>query len=261
MLSFFAKGRVTIVKEPIRIARFTVFYLTVEHTHIMKKRLSGFFTKLTVGSQPTNPTAAEETVTFSSSKPPSAAVAAAVDHEKIFTSPPIESNPANLWLALELKEDDVEVLYFLFLCKCKSLLDITTEEFIQGKLALGAKSLQDLKLKLKSSCQDMFKNEDKYKSFFAYCFQASREGTIKTVAKDTVVFLLPICMSSSPYFTRAQDFCKYLESTPAIKHVRNDEWMSFLKFCRTVPPNLDNYSSEESWPLLIDDYVDWSLKQ
>ena len=79
---------------------------------------------------------------------------------------------------------------------------------------LEMNDLTTLKKDLPNLSKTILEKDDEFKKFFKYVFQACREGTIKTIPKEIVVYLLPICMSKFDvqHQTYARLFCEFLES-------------------------------------------------
>jgi len=163
-----------------------------------------------------------------------------------------------LMKGLDLSENDLEMLVFIFFCKCVSLLDVTREEFVTGCSELKVSSLVQLKSKLKESTKTLIESLKDFTEFYKFVFQACREGTIKTIPKESVIYLLPICFSRSNATQQkfVNYFCKFLESSTTTKHIKSDEWNSFLLFVTQVK-DIKDYDDSGHYPLLIDSFVEW----
>ncbi|KAH9260992.1 hypothetical protein BASA81_000688 [Batrachochytrium salamandrivorans] len=217
----------------------------------MKKRLSKLFGKLSLSSTD-QLVVAKPCLSPSAASPPSFTPSSSI--QQIFA--PFERNPAKLWQELGLNEDAVEVLFFLYLCKCQSLLELSPSEFQLGMQRLQCKSLTELARELHKQFREL--PSPQFHELYSFCFQASREGTIKTVDKDTCVYLLPILLASTTHFNRSKRFCEFLNQQNSVQHIKYDEWQSFLKFCEQVP-ELAKYDANDSWPLMIDEFVQWQV--
>jgi hypothetical protein len=159
---------------------------------------------------------------------------------------------------LGMSETDIGMLIFLYRCECASLIDITRQEFIRGMKTFSVLDLMALKKKLPLVSEEIIGDPKEFANFFKYVFQACREGTIKTIPKESALFLLPICLSESgPKYRRYLGFfLEFLEGQEGIKNIKSDEWMSFLNFSLQVE-QIEDYDASGHWPLIIDSFVEW----
>jgi len=134
---------------------------------------------------------------------------------------------------------------------------ITRKEFTTGMLALKMDSLADLK-SLLPSLDPGFLEGPEFRTFYKFVFQFSREGTHKTIEKETVAALLPIVLDSNraPHL---EPFLKYLQGCNH-QRISLDQWDSFLQFNQSVKIDLSNYDEDGAWPLMLDEYVEWRKK-
>jgi hypothetical protein len=49
--------------------------------------------------------------------------------------------------------------------------------------------------------------------------------------------------------------CAYLEAKPDVNAINADQWTCMLEFVTTMSPDFSNYSEDEAWPVMLDDYV------
>lgn len=93
-----------------------------------------------------------------------------------------------------------------------------------------------------------------------FCFKFNLEGTQKTLDKDLVVCLVDITLKERIAGDRLANFKEFLNTTKDVSYDRItlDQWISFLDFSIDCP-DLSVYDEDSSaWPVLIDDYVDFS---
>ena len=62
------------------------------------------------------------------------------------------------------------------------------------------------------------------------------------------------CWVLFPYFCEFLDESKY-------KVINKDQWSNVLEFSRSVSPDLKNYDEDGAWPVLLDEFVEWSRKK
>ena len=46
-----------------------------------------------------------------------------------------------------------------------------------------------------------------------------------------------------------------------VKFLNLDQWIMFIDFSSIIRPDLSNYSTLDSWPLLFDDFYNWMLSR
>jgi hypothetical protein len=93
-----------------------------------------------------------------------------------------------------------------------------------------------------------------------FCFKFNLEGTHKTLDKELVVALVELTLNDRIAKDRLATFQEFLNITKDTSYntITLDQWMSFLDFSLECP-DLSQYDEEISaWPVLIDDYVDYS---
>ena len=134
---------------------------------------------------------------------------------------------------------------------------MTKKEFTTGMLALSMDSLEGLKTIL-PSLDPGFLERAEFRSFYKFVFQFSREGTHKTIEKETVAALLPMVLDSNRA-NHLEPFLKYLQGC-SHQRISLDQWDSFLQFNQAVKVDLSNYDEDGAWPLMLDEYVEWRKK-
>ena len=136
---------------------------------------------------------------------------------------------------------------------------IAKDEWMEGCSKLKLDSWPDFG-KCLPSLDTGFMEQKEFKDFYKFCFQFNREGTHKTLEKDTVAGLMELVLKGRVSEDRLSSFCGFLASKAAESYTRitTDQWTSFLDFCQECQDgDLSKYDeSTSSWPVLIDDYVD-----
>src|SRR3989338_8173735 len=56
-------------------------------------------------------------------------------------------------------------------------------------------------------------------------------------------------------------FIAFLNSQNSIQTINLDQWMLFLDFSLSVGADFSSYDPNEAWPVLLDDFVQWSKQQ
>lgn len=159
--------------------------------------------------------------------------------------------------------EDVRVLVLLYKLGANSKpSQITREEWIEGCHTLKLDSIAKFKAFI-PQLDTGFMAREEFNDFFKFCFQFNRTGTHKTLDKDIVVMLLPMCLGGGRInANRLKTFIEFLEKTTDASYskITLDQWRSFLDFSYEFEDDdaLASYDEDGSaWPVLIDDYVEY----
>jgi len=100
---------------------------------------------------------------------------------------------------------------------------------------------------------------DHFLTFYNFCFELLKPDGKKYVEKDMgCAALLAIWKQvpgrESPHI---DTFVEFLNSNDKILSINQDQWKSFVLFSRQVDASLTDYTEDDPWPSLFDDYVAW----
>lgn len=152
---------------------------------------------------------------------------------------------------------DVSILVLCFRLGAKGGKPGTVlkEEWLDGMEKMGVDSVEKLK-ELLPSFDLGFMESDEFREFYKFSFQFSREGTHRTIERDVAVPLLQMVIGQRSRYT--EEFVEFLKQCPANTRVTFDQWSSFLEFSNTVSSDFDGYDEDGAWPILLDEYVEYS---
>lgn len=162
-------------------------------------------------------------------------------------------------IGIENPEEDIRVLVLLWkLGAEKKPSEISREEWMQGCRKLQLDSISKFQ-SLLPALDTGFLDRTEFREFYKFCFQFNRAGTHKTLEKDLVVALLPLCASERIAKERLDTFCVFLETTKdeSYSRITLDQWRSFLDFCYECEDLKDYDEATSAWPVLIDEYVEF----
>jgi len=133
--------------------------------------------------------------------------------------------------------------------------ELEREEFISGWTTQGAGTLPKMKQKLaewRKECE----NTDNFRRFYFWIFDYLKEEhkTILLLEEATTVWSM---LGLDKQWALWPKFQEYLEVVK-VKSISKDTWRQFYDFIKVHPNSLDNYDEGGSWPVLIDEYVEWS---
>ena len=119
---------------------------------------------------------------------------------------------------------------------------ILRKEFVGGMTdGLRKDSIEGIQSIL-PSLDPGFLERQEFRDFYKFVFQFQREGTHKTIEKDTVAVLLPMVLDKN----RAPHLDYFVEFLKVCSHQRItlDQWDSFLQFQYNVAVDLSNYDED-----------------
>ena len=163
---------------------------------------------------------------------------------------------------LRLHENDWTTLALAWKWNCSKGGIIYRHEFVAGMKAMGCATLEQLQEKVTELRGQLEGDTALFHSFFAFVFHFVRntqESNRKTIGMDTARRLLHSLLASR-YPHHIEPFVRYLEQLgegrPGLR-MTYDQWSSVLEWCETVDAEYSQYEEEGSWPVLLDDFIDW----
>lgn len=159
---------------------------------------------------------------------------------------------------LDVAPEAVEVLVLSFHFRAKQECRYSREEFTEGMLSLGCDSLAKLKARMADFGAEL-DDSGNLREVFEWAFDWSKESPDKrTIDFDTVEFLVELLLlRNAARFPLAVQVAEFLNEQTSYKAVNQDQWVNILDFCTQIEPDLSNYDETSSWPVLLDEYVDW----
>jgi hypothetical protein len=119
---------------------------------------------------------------------------------------------------------------------------IMRKEFVAGMTKELRKDNMDDLLAMLPSLDPGFLERPDFRDFYKFVFQFSREGTQKTIDKESIAQLMHLVLDKN----RAPHLDYFLEFLKICKHQRItlDQWDSFLQFQQTVTIDITNYDED-----------------
>ncbi|RDX52739.1 DUF298-domain-containing protein [Lentinus brumalis] len=99
---------------------------------------------------------------------------------------------------------------------------------------------------------------DKNKAFrelYNFCFALAKPPTSRNIDMDTASAFWSVLVA--PKHPIMKDILEFISEKGTYKGVTKDLWSMMLDFCTTMQPDLSNYSTDEAWPSMLDDFVAW----
>ncbi|KAH8833930.1 DUF298-domain-containing protein [Flagelloscypha sp. PMI_526] len=103
--------------------------------------------------------------------------------------------------------------------------------------------------------------EDAFKKFYSFGFALAKPEQSKNIDMETASALWTVMLV--PRYRLMGDIVNYINDKGTYRAANKDLWAMMLEFVSTVDPDLKDYttSEEDSWPTLIDEFVEWKKAQ
>ena len=176
----------------------------------------------------------------------------------VLTGPPM----IHFFHQLRLHENDWTTLALAWKWNCSTGGIIYRHEFVQGMRSMGCASIEELQERVAELRGQLEAEPALYRAFFSFIFnfvRKTQESNRKTIGLDTARRLLQSLLASR-YPQHLQPFARYLEGLSEGRvgtRMTYDQWMSVLDWCEQMDEGYTKYEQEGSWPVLLDDFIDW----
>jgi len=158
---------------------------------------------------------------------------------------------------LDLAPDSLEILCLCHALKATTMGYFSKAEFVDGLTSLRADSVQALKKKA-SSLVSGLSDAKAYRQVYEYSFNFCKgDAEKKLIDLETAAAMLTVVMGDRYPFKDM--FLEFLKQS-SVKGLNTDQWMCFLEFSKSTKKDLVNYDDNSSWPILLDDFVEWIRK-
>mmetsp|Transcript_40072 Transcript_40072/g.55682 ORF Transcript_40072/g.55682 Transcript_40072/m.55682 type:complete len:225 (-) Transcript_40072:10-684(-) len=159
---------------------------------------------------------------------------------------------------LDVAPSDVCMLVFAFKLKASRMGYFSQEEWRLGLQAMRCDTLPKLTQAFATILSEV-QHTIVFRSFFKYAFNfCCTEPRQKTLDLETASQMLGLVLASSPH---TENFLLYLQKQKEYKALTLDQWQGFLRFSEETLPDLSNYDESQAWPLIIDNFVEWSQRK
>jgi len=151
-------------------------------------------------------------------------------------------------------DEDPLMLIMSWKLNCKTVWEISRNEFMNGFTIQGCCSLEQIKTKGKEWYSEIKSNDQQFKKFYNFVFDYLKED--KTVLLiDEAIVLWNIVLKEKKWGLY-KDWLEFLGAEKK-KSISRDVWQQLWHFMAAYPHDLKEYDPSSSWPIIYDDFVDW----
>lgn len=171
------------------------------------------------------------------------------------TSPNIQpEGVTKLCEQLKINPDGIDYMILAWKLGTKTPYEISRFEFIGGFDRIGCSDISSMTKRLKEIVTETQKDRKEFKKFYQWCFDYMKDKpNAKSISMDSAVATWTVVFENR--FPLLQEWLAFVQDS-GMKGIGHDAWRMTLKFVDTVGGDINKYTEEEAWPVLIDDFVD-----
>jgi DCN1-like protein 4/5 len=156
---------------------------------------------------------------------------------------------------LDVDPENVVMLIMAWHLEAQTMGYFTKQEFIHGFQKLRTDTIQKIKNQTKLMLDEL-EDPEKSREIYRFSFNYYKEKGQKVLDVQTACFMLSLLFGDK--HTHTTNFIKFLQEQTQWKGLNADQWMVFLEFSRTIHPDMSNYDENAAWPVIYDEFVEWS---
>jgi len=152
---------------------------------------------------------------------------------------------------LSVAPDDIVMLILFWKFKTKKQFIISKDEWVNGFKSINCKGIKDLINGLPNLRKEL-NNTNSYKSFYDFAFSYNKKETAKVLDKDMAAATWELILKGK--FNDLDKFIDFVKNEYQ-KPIPKDTWNQVLQFINEIGTNYNKVTSDDGWPLLIDEFV------
>lgn len=162
---------------------------------------------------------------------------------------------------LELEADSVLVLILAWKCKASNQCEFTKEEFYRGLKRLSGDMIDRtdvLKMCLQRAEIELYNNPNGFKDMYQFTFNYAKNQQQKSLDLELAIAYWNILLRKR--FKFLDLWVSFLRENHK-RAITRDTWNLLLDFSLMIDDTMSNYDEEGAWPVLIDEFVEFSKKK
>ncbi|KAG8953924.1 hypothetical protein FRC04_000907 [Tulasnella sp. 424] len=99
-----------------------------------------------------------------------------------------------------------------------------------------------------------------FREFYIFCFNLMKKAEARVMEMELATAAWSVVLQ--PKYSIIERLLEFIAEHPSYKAVNKDLWSMTLEFCLTLEErSIAEWNDEESWPSLLDEFVDWEKKR
>ena len=154
---------------------------------------------------------------------------------------------------------DMFITFFFYKCGCKSLEEVSEDEYIRGLTAYNCNTLKDVKNRIENTREILLNIEStEFRKFYTVLYTFNFIKKLKMIPIDVVEVYFNNLFECFPLTKRLID---YLKNVTKSQGLTKDQWECSLDFFINHGSSFPKkYNVDEYYPVLFDDFYRWYLE-
>lgn len=161
--------------------------------------------------------------------------------------------------AVGIASDGIMTLGISWKFECKTMGEISRNEFIKGCEKARCKSIEDIKRLVETTEKTLKNDTNQFKQFYMWVFDFAKEGEErKTLDAETAVGMWGLVLVH--HFALLPTWLSFFQNSKTAT-VTKDIWAQLAEFAFQIKGGLQNWQDDGSWPVLIDEFAQHCSKK
>ena len=151
---------------------------------------------------------------------------------------------------------DPVILVIAKYCRAETMGEFKKQEFLQGMTAMGVDTIPKLRARL-PQLRNELKDARAFKDLYLFVFGFSRDTGNRNLSLDTAIGLWRLLLL--PKYPMVADWLQFLEAREKKHDISRDTWNMALDFFEmTKTRGVTEYQDDGAWPVIVDEFVDFT---
>ena len=154
---------------------------------------------------------------------------------------------------------DMFITFFFYKCGCKSLEEVSEDEYVRGLTAFNCNTLKEVRSKIENTREILLNIESsEFRRFYTFLYTFNFIKKSKTIHIDVVEVYFNNLFECFPITRR---LVQYLKDVAKVQGLTKDQWECSLDFFINHGASFPKkYNVDEYYPVLFDDFYRWYLE-